>query len=85
MVKTIQFAFAMALIMHTSVRATEKPNVIVIMADDIGFVSGESGDAARRRFQPILDRILKDVSGRLIDRSPAPNSRPRNTKQKSTK
>ena len=35
-------------------------------------VTGPEGDAARRRLQPILDRILKEVPDRLIDRSPTP-------------
>ena len=34
-------------------------------------VTGPEGAAARRRLQPILDRILKDVPPKLIDRRPA--------------
>ena len=38
-------------------------------------VTGASGAKVRKRLQPVLDRILKDVPDRLIDRTHGPNPR----------
>ena len=37
-------------------------------------VTGKRGQAARKRLQPILDRVLKEVPAKLIDRTP-PNDK----------